>query len=148
MDRNSDRTRLLVNGLGLLSLGLGTAQLVAPGAINRLIGADDHAKTRAVQRWLGGAREFAAGTGIESGRKPAMWLWARVAGDVFDLGMLGVVLGSPGRRPNARRRAGIAMAAVAGVTAADVVAALSLSRSLSRAKARNDSQPGGKRGVG
>lgn len=121
-------TRRLVDGLGVFSLGLGTAQLVAPGAINRLIGANDDAKSRAVQRWLGGAREFALGTGIESRRKPAVWLWSRVAGDVVDLGMLGALAGSPGRRPAERRRAAIATAAVVGVTVADVVAALRLSR--------------------
>ncbi len=125
---NSDRTRRLVDGLGLFSLGLGTAQLVAPGVMNRLIGADDDAKSRAVQRWLGGAREVAAGTGIESRRKPTVWLWTRVAGDVLDLSMLSAVLGSPRRPPHARRRAAIATAAVMGVTVADVVAALRLSR--------------------
>jgi len=89
---NSDRTRRLVDGLGLFSLGLGTAQLVAPGAMNRLIGADDDARSRAVQCWLGGAREVAAGTGIESRRKPTVWLWTRVAGDVLDLSMRGAGL--------------------------------------------------------
>lgn len=128
MNRNSDTTWRLVDALGLFSLGLGTAQLVAPGAMNRLIGADDDPKSRAVQRWLGGAREFAAGTGIELRRKPEVWLWARVAGDVADLSMLGAVLSSPKRSPGARRRAAIATAAVVGVTAADLVAALRLSR--------------------
>ncbi|MDQ4010616.1 MAG: SRPBCC family protein [Actinomycetota bacterium] len=81
-----------------------------------------------MQRWLGGARELAAGAGIESRRKPEMWLWARVAGDALDLSMLGTVLVKPGRRRSARRRAAIATAAVAGVTIADLVAALRLSR--------------------
>jgi hypothetical protein len=103
---SSNGTRRLVDGLGLFSLGLGTAQLVAPGAMNRLVGANDDGKARAVQRWLGGLREVAAGAGLELRRKPEMWLWTRVAGDVLDLGML---------------------AAVAGVTVADVVAALQLS---------------------
>lgn len=127
MDRNSDKTQRLVDGLGLFSLGLGTAQLVAPGVMNRLIGANNTAKSRAVQRWLGGAREFTLGTGIESRHKPAAWLWARVAGDVVDLGMLSAVRGGPGRRPSARRRATIATAAVVGVTVADLIAALQVS---------------------
>ena len=38
-----------------------------------------------MQRWLGEAREVTLGTGIESRRKPAMWRWASVAGDVADL---------------------------------------------------------------
>jgi uncharacterized membrane protein len=125
---NSDRTRRLVDGLGLFSLGLGTVQLVAPGVMNRLIGANDDAKSRAVQRWLGGAREFAAGAGIQARRRTPAWLWTRVAGDVLDLSMLGALVGSPGRGHQARRRAAMATAAVVGVTVADVVAARRLSR--------------------
>jgi hypothetical protein len=41
----------------LFSLGLGAAQLIAPGAMDRLIGADDDAKSRAVQRWDQQVRE-------------------------------------------------------------------------------------------
>ena len=124
----SDSTSQLVDGLGLFSLGLGTAQLLAPGAVNRLVGADDHAMSRAVMRWLGGAREFAAGVGIESRRRADLWLWARVAGDMLDLSMLGAVLASPRRDPVRRSRAAIATAAVVGVTVADVVAATRVSR--------------------
>lgn len=121
------KTRRLVNGLGLFSLGLGSAQLVAPGAMNRLIGADDNARNRAVHRWVGGAREFAVGIGIESGRTPAMWLWSRVVGDMLDLGVLGGLLVGRSRRVSARRRAGISTVAVAGVAVADLLAALQLS---------------------
>jgi uncharacterized membrane protein len=126
---NRDAAPRLVDGLGLFSLGLGTAQLLAPGAMNRLIGADNDAKSRAIQRWLGGAREVTLGTGIESRRKPEMWLWGRVAGDIADLGMLGAVLSNPKRRPEERRRTAIATAAVVGVTVADLIAAVRLSRS-------------------
>ena len=125
---NSDSTRRLVDGLGWFSLGLGTAQLLAPGAMNRLVGADDHATSRAVMRWLGGAREVAAGAGIESRYRPELWLWARVAGDMLDLSMLGTVLASPRRGPGGRSRAAMATAAVLGTTVADVVAALRVSR--------------------
>ncbi|MGH3822919.1 MAG: SRPBCC family protein [Pseudonocardiaceae bacterium] len=128
MNRNSDRTQRLVDGLGVFSLGLGTAQLVAPGLMNRLIGANDNAKSRAVQRWLGGAREFTLGTGIETRYKPAVWLWARVAGDVADLSMLNAVRSRPGRPRSMRRRTTIATAAVVGVTVADLVVALRTSR--------------------
>ena len=81
-----------------------------------------------MQRWLGGAGEVAVGTGIELRHRPAVWLWIRIVGDVVGLGMLGTVLGSPGRQPSARRRTAIATAAVAGVTVAYLVAALRLSR--------------------
>lgn len=124
--QHSDGTRQLVNALGIFSLALGSVQLTAPDAVNRFIGADDNRQNRAVQRWVGGAREFAVGLGIESGRRPAMWLWSRVVGDMLDLGVLGTLLARPGRRPPVRGRTGISTAAVAGVTAADVVAALRL----------------------
>ena len=120
----SDGTRRLVNGLGLFSLGLGTTQLIAPDAVNRLVGVEDGVRSRAVQRWFGGVREVATGVGIESRRSPGIWLWTRVAGDVLDLGMLGGVLSNRERRPDARRRAGTAMATVAGLMVVDVLAAL------------------------
>ena len=125
MDRHL-RQRL-VDGLGAFSIGLGTAQLVAPGVLNRSIGASDDARSRAVQRWLCGARELAAGVGLESRRGTTAWLWARVAGDALDLGMLGAVL-STARGTGARRRAAFATAAVAGVTAVDVVTAVDTAR--------------------
>jgi hypothetical protein len=124
---DSGATRRLVRGLGLFSLGLGAAQLVAPDAMNRLVGADGDPQSRVVQRWLGGAREVAMGIGIASRRKPALWLWARVAGDALDLGMLGALAVSPRRRTDARRRAAAGAVAVAPVAVADVVAALRLS---------------------
>ncbi|NMH96936.1 SRPBCC family protein [Pseudonocardia sp. K10HN5] len=110
----------------MFSLGLGTAQLVAPGEMNRLVGADDDPRNRRIQRWAGGARELAAGVGIEARYRTTGWLWARVAGDVLDLTLLGAVLADPRHRPEQRRRAAAATAAVLGVTAADVRAALQL----------------------
>jgi len=79
-------------------------------------------------RWLGGAREFAAGVGIESRYRPDLWLWARVAGDMLDLSMLGTVLASPGRDLARRSHTAVATAAVVGVTVADGVAAVRVSR--------------------
>lgn len=125
-------SRRLVDGLGVFSIGLGTAQLVAPAALNRLIGARDDDRTRAVHRWAGGAREVTAGVGLGSRRNPVGWLWARVAGDAVDLGMLSTVLRRAGD-PDSRRRAAVATAAVAGVAVADVVAAVVITRAGNRA---------------
>jgi uncharacterized membrane protein len=113
----------MVDGLGAFSIGLGTAQLAAPGVLNRLIGARDDLRSRQVQRWLGGAREVAAGVGLETRRRPTAYLWTRVAGDALDLTMLAAVL-NRARRADDRRRATIATTAVAGVAVADVVAAV------------------------
>lgn len=124
----SEATRRLVDGLGVFSLALGTAQLVAPDAMNRVVGANVNPRNRAVHRWVGGAREFAVGVGISSRQMPAVWLWSRVAGDMLDLGVLGYLLSKPRRRREARRRAALSTAAVAGVAAADLVAAVALTR--------------------
>lgn len=122
------KTRLVAQGLGLFSLALGTAELVAPGEVARLAGARDTAKNRTMLRWVGGAREFGVGLGILSGWRTPMWLWARVAGDAYDLAGLGTALAGA-RSSRARRMGGVSTAAVVGVTAADVVTALRSTRS-------------------
>jgi len=63
-----------------------------------------------------GARELSAGVGLLTRRRSSPWLWARVAGDIVDLGLLGNVLRSPKAD---RTRVGGALAAVAGVTLLD-----------------------------
>src|SRR5262249_43727830 len=57
-------------------------------------------------------------------RDAAPWLWARVAGDGLDLAMLA---GATAGR-NRGRGVALALAAVAGVTALDVICAQELSR--------------------
>ena len=111
----------LARGLAVFSIGLGLAELLAPRKVARLIGLpDDHDN---LLRALG-ARELAAGIGIMQGN-PGTFLWARVAGDAMDLGLLAAGLNSD---RHDRRRLSIAIAAVAGVTALDVLAALQHSR--------------------
>lgn len=73
----------VAKGLGVFSFALGTAQVLAPGRVNRMIGVRDDARSRAWMRAVG-VRELAAGTGIFSDRRPTQWLWARVAGDTMD----------------------------------------------------------------
>jgi hypothetical protein len=63
--------------------------------------------------------QTSAGLGILARDEPSGFLWARVAGDVMDLGLLGTALTSDSERG----RTGMALAAVAGVTALDVLAA-------------------------
>jgi uncharacterized membrane protein len=102
-------------GLGWFSIGLGLAELVAPGPLARLIGVPDRSATRWVLRAFG-LRELGAGLGLLSQPRRAGWLWGRVAGDVIDLSVLGATLLSP--RTN-RLRTGAALTAVLGVTALD-----------------------------
>jgi uncharacterized membrane protein len=118
----------LARALGWFSVGLGAAEVAAPGAVAALAGLSDGRRTlRAF-----GLREIASGAGILT-RPAAPWLWARVAGHVLDLGVVGRALA--GTRGARRHRALVATAAVAGVTAVDVLCALRLSRGV-RARAR------------
>jgi hypothetical protein len=64
---SSNGTRRLGDGLGWFNLDLGSAQLVEPGVMNRLVGADDDAVSRAVQRWLGGLGRSRWGWGLSCG---------------------------------------------------------------------------------
>ncbi|HEV7137745.1 MAG TPA: SRPBCC family protein [Steroidobacteraceae bacterium] len=110
----------LERSLGWFSIGLGAAAVAAPRLVCWLSGSRSPAIMRLV-----GARELAAGIGIltQSDREP--WLWSRVAGDTFDLAALSLALA----RGSRRGRAAVALAAVAGVTALDVLAAVRLTGS-------------------
>jgi uncharacterized membrane protein len=110
--------------LGWFSLGLGLAQVAAPGSVARLIGVTDDDSNRQVMRMVG-LREIASGLGILSQPRPAGWLWARVGGDVMDLALLSRALSSDYAQPE---RVTKAMAAVAGVTVLDLLAGQQLSR--------------------
>jgi uncharacterized membrane protein len=105
----------LAQFLGGLSIGLGLAQLLAPRAVGRAIGAGDHT---ALIRLLG-VREITSGVGLLSRRQPGRWSWARVIGDAMDLALLGAAATSP--RAD-RQRLAVATAAVAGVAALDAYA--------------------------
>ena len=107
------RTQTLTVGLGLFSIALGVTELVAPRLVRR---AADMRCSDSMVRFCG-VREIATGVGILVSWKRAPWLWARVAGDAIDIALT--------RRP-------AALAALAGVTAADVATAAQLSRDENR----------------
>jgi hypothetical protein len=107
-------------GLGWFSIGLGLAELAAPGKITRWLGVGDHAKL--VRSY--GLREIAAGVGILTNSKIAPHLWGRVAGDAVDLASLGAAL----RDEDSNRQAvTLAIGAVVGVTLLDILVGKSLS---------------------
>lgn len=112
--------------LGWFSIGLGLAELAAPDAVARLIGAPNTGTTRLVLR-ICGAREIASGVGILSRqkRRPAGWLWSRVGGDAVDLALLGTALTADGAKTG---RLLSATAAVAGVTVLDVLSSTEMTR--------------------
>ncbi len=110
----------LERGLGWFSIGLGAAAVAAPRLVCWLSGTRSPAVMRLV-----GARELAAGIGILTQRDRTPWMWSRVVGDTFDLAALSVAF----TRGSRRGRAGVALAAVAGVAALDVLAAVRLTGS-------------------
>jgi hypothetical protein len=112
----------VARGLGWFSIGLGLAEVLAPGALGQMIGLDE--RDRKFLPLLG-LREIASGVGILNGYRPTGWLWARFAGDLMDLAFLTAACNSPNAHPG---RITAAALAVAGVTAADLVASLELSR--------------------
>ena len=104
----------LVKGLGWFSIGLGLCEIFAPRALSRLIGVKPHT---GLMRLLG-ARELMSGIGILTQPDSSTWIDARVAGDAMDLALLGGSFFSEKSHPG---RLAFATAAVAGVTAVDVL---------------------------
>lgn len=121
MAKQTFREDRLALGLGWFSIGLGIASVLAPRAVGKLIGVKGC--TGLIR--LVGFRELASGIGILS-RKPGTWVKARVGGDAIDLALLGSAFT---RRGTERNRLAAATAAVAGVTALDILSSRQLSRS-------------------
>jgi uncharacterized membrane protein len=111
-------------GLALASLGLGATCLIAPGRLATSVGLRDETRARRTLRLIG-LREVTSGIGLLSGRRPTRWMWGRVAGDMMGLTLLGRAIATPTKRGSARNRprAAGAMAALAAMTAVDVVSA-------------------------
>jgi len=118
----------LARFLGWFSVGLGTAQLAAPRALCRLVGADGKGSAPMLMRAMG-AREMLQGVGILARARPTGFVWSRVVGDALDLGALGVIAAK--RR---RARTAFALANVAMVTVPDVFEALHLTKKQGRPK--------------
>ncbi|WP_051340900.1 SRPBCC family protein [Azospirillum halopraeferens] len=109
----------LTPALGWFSLGLGLAQVAAPEAMTRLVGAGGGRREAQTMRAVG-LREIATGIGILTQDRPAGWMWTRVGGDVMDLAILAGASSSRGARPE---RLAMAGAAVLGVLALDWLSA-------------------------
>ncbi len=103
--------------LGWFSIGLGLAQLVAPGLVGRVAGTQG--KHTGIIRFAG-MREVGHGISILTQQKPLGGMWGRVVGDAFDLTLLGIALVAPGSN---RGRLVLTTAVVAGITALDFSAA-------------------------
>jgi uncharacterized membrane protein len=116
----------VAHGLGWFSIALGLGEILIPGTMSRVVGANG--SHGALMRFLG-IREIAAGALILSGARAA-GCWSRVAGDLMDLALLG---GDLGTRGTDKGRAAGSTAAVVGVTVLDALTAWELSQSHSGA---------------
>jgi len=116
-DRSADA---LARGLGWFSIGLGLAEVLAPRSLTRALGLNG--QERLVQAY--GVREIATGVAILAARNPAPWIWGRVGGDALDL----ATLAGGFHEDNPRKtNLGIALGAVAAVSALDVYCGTALS---------------------
>jgi hypothetical protein len=112
----------LAQFLGWFSIGLGAAQVTAPRAMCKLVGADGDGSAPTLMRVMG-LRELTQGTAILARPRPTSWLWSRVAGDALDLSVLGLVLVK-----NRRVRTWLAIANVVGVMLPDIYESRTLSK--------------------
>lgn len=120
--------RQIARGLGWFGIGLGVLEVLAPRAVSRAAGLENHVGL--IQ--LFGLREIASGVLILAAEEPGKWLWVRVAGDGLDGALLGTGLSADNPQ---RERTVLATLAVAPVVALDMIyaaksgAAVPLSRS-------------------
>ena len=125
---NHETTEQLAVGLGWFSIGLGLAELLAPQTVARLIGMPN--ASPAILRAFG-AREIGAGLAILNEPDRPAWLWSRVTGDVVDVSYLasGLAFDNDENDGNDATKVSLALAAVLGVTALDVICAQRLEAS-------------------
>jgi uncharacterized membrane protein len=141
MDHDRSKAEQLAVGLGLFSIGLGLAELVAPRGLARLIGMPDASET--TLRTFG-AREIGNGVAILSQPDRAAWLWTRVGGDALDVSYLASGLNS---EENDSQRIAGALFAVLGVTALDVICARMLAAGESDGEPRQMRSSSSSRGI-
>ncbi len=118
MAQASSAAARLGMGMGWFSLALGLVHLARPLALSRYAGLPATRGTPRLMRGIG-LRELATGAGILLRPHKPGWLWSRVAGDAFDLALLGWAA-----RKRGNSRLSLTTAAVAGVTVLDALAAI------------------------
>lgn len=126
-------------GLGIFSIALGAAELLATRRIAEALDNDsDEARTTLK---VFGAREVAAGATLLMNPAHSTGVWNRVAGDAMDLAALGLAA------RNAPRSVGVwgAIGFVAGALAIDVLVARGLDKQTGKVlptEPRGESAPG------
>jgi uncharacterized membrane protein len=122
-DRPERASRKLTRALGIASLGLAAAPLVRPDSVARITGTDDSGTSPWVIRAVG-ARELVQALALLAG--PPATVWTRVAGDAADLATLEAARRA--RHGSRARRVSLTTAAVLGITAIDLYAAVRTAR--------------------
>ncbi|MET8835980.1 SRPBCC family protein [Micromonospora sp. NPDC004540] len=125
-DRGSEGPARL---LGWFSLGLGVTALAAGSRVARAFGVDDSRPARTVLR-AAGVREIGHAAVLLVPRRAGLGPWTRVAGDVLDLAATGRAYRN--RRGDRRRRLGLALAALGGITAIDLYVSVRATRNRRR----------------
>ncbi|WP_262281928.1 SRPBCC family protein [Micromonospora sp. MA102] len=111
--------------LGWFSLGLGVTALAAGSRVARAAGVDDSRTARTMLR-AAGIREIGHAAVLLVPRRAGLGPWTRVAGDVLDLAATGQAYRN--RCGERRRRAGLTLAVLGGITAVDLYASLRATR--------------------
>ena len=114
-------------GLGVFSIGLGLAEIAAPGRISRFLGLEGSKAARNTLIAFG-AREMLAGAMLLRGPAVSTNVWNRVIGDAIDAGALGLAA----TRSNRKAAIAGAFAFVGGAMVADWLAARALDRDTGR----------------
>jgi uncharacterized membrane protein len=109
----------LSRGLGWFSVALGLSEIAFPETLSRAIGVRPRHATSWLMRAMG-VRELLVGAGVLLQPRRPLPLWARLAGDIVDLSLL--VSATRSKHASVPRLAGT-IAAVAGVSALDTIAA-------------------------
>ncbi len=118
-------------GLGWFSIAVAATELAAPRQVAKALGLRPTLGTTTTIRLLG-LRELATGMSILLQPRRPLPIWARVAGDVTDIGLLAI--GAAGAKTSPLR-ASLGLAGLAGVTALDAYAAFRVTKHQDEAQA-------------
>jgi uncharacterized membrane protein len=118
------RGRSLARALGIFSLAVGIAQVIAPRRFAKWVGIDPRPERQAAVRAVG-FRELGAAAGLLSRPRPVLGQGLRLVGDAMDLALLGRAMRARGVK---RDRVTGVLAATAGVAVLDVLGGVQLAR--------------------
>lgn len=129
-ERRIDDGRTMARGLAWFSIALGLFEIFGARRLTEFLGIEER-HMKLIRAY--GVREIASGVAIMAERTPTASVWTRVAGDALDLATLAMAFRTDEPRTD---RVGVAMLAVAGAAALDVMTALQLTGTQSQTNGR------------